>query len=132
MRGAQQKAETECLLRRGRKRNASGLPRCFGKEDVSRGPRWGCVEFSVTLFSETNLPSCWIRSKVEKRHVMHGHNGQGGDLLTAPLLLMLSVAVFCLLTQKVTYFSASSKKTWIWSLRGPFSFWERKGGSSSF
>lgn len=71
----------------------------------------GCVEFSVTLVSETNLPSCWIGSKVEKRHVMHGHNGQGGYFLTAPLLSMLSHAAFCSLTKKVTYSSASSKKT---------------------
>lgn len=33
------------------------------------------VEFSVTLFSETNLLSYWIRNRVEKTHEVPGHNG---------------------------------------------------------
>lgn len=43
------------------------------------------VEFSVILFSETNLLSCCIGNKVKKTHEVHGHNGQEEDLLAATL-----------------------------------------------
>lgn len=45
---AQQKAKAECLLRKGRKKHASGLPSCFGKEGICSGPR--CRVFCNFVF----------------------------------------------------------------------------------
>lgn len=45
---AQQKAEAECLLRKGRKKHASGLPSCFGKEGICSGP--SCIVFYNFVF----------------------------------------------------------------------------------
>lgn len=70
VRRAQQKVETECLLRKGREM-------LLGFQGVLERQMFvdlDSVEFSVILFSETNLLNCWIGIKVEKRHAMHGQS----------------------------------------------------------